>query len=64
VLRGPWSPPTVVRVEVVVGNEDRPLEDLLQAERAAVHKTFGTPDQMEGMAAFMEKRKPVFNQPQ
>jgi len=51
-------------MEVVVGNEDRPLEDLLQAERAAVHKTFGTPDQLEGIAAFLEKRKPVFNQPQ
>jgi len=51
-------------MEVVVGSEDRPLEDLLQAERAAVHKTFGTPDQAEGMAAFLEKRKPVFNQPQ
>ena len=51
-------------MEVVVGNEDRPLADLLQAERAAVHKTFGTPDQKEGIAAFLEKRKPVFNQPQ
>lgn len=51
-------------MDVVVGSEDRSLEDLLQAERAAVHKTFGTPDQAEGFAAFLEKRKPVFNQPQ
>ncbi len=51
-------------MEVVVGSEDRPLEDLLQAERAAVHKTFGSPDQAEGMTAFLEKRKPVFNQSQ
>ena len=35
---------------------------MLQAERAAVYKTFGTPDQQEGMAAFIEKHKPVFNQ--
>ncbi len=51
-------------MEVAVGSEDRTLEELLQAERAAVHKTMGTPDQMEGMVAFMEKRKPVFNQSQ
>ena len=51
-------------MEVVVGSEDRTLEELLQAERAAVYKTFGTPDQQEGMAAFIEKRKPVFNQAQ
>ncbi len=30
-------------------------------ERAAVHATFGTPDQVEGMRAFLGKRKPVFN---
>ncbi len=51
-------------MDVVVGSEDRSLEDLLQAERTAVHKTFGTPDQAEGIAAFLEKREPVFNQPQ
>ena len=51
-------------MEVVVGSEERPLEELLQAERAAVYKTFGTPDQQEGMMAFIEKRKPVFNQSQ
>lgn len=49
-------------MEVAVGSEDRTLDDLLRAERAAVHKTFGSPDQVEGMMAFLEKRKPVFNQ--
>lgn len=48
-------------MEVVVGSEDRPLNALLQAERDAVKATFNTPDQLEGMTAFMEKRKPVFN---
>lgn len=48
-------------MNVIVGSEDRPLQDLLQAERDAVHATFNTADQLEGMTAFMEKRKPVFN---
>jgi 1,4-dihydroxy-2-naphthoyl-CoA synthase len=49
--------------DVVVGSEDRALVDLLQAERDAVIATLGTPDQQEGMLAFLEKRRPVFNQP-
>ena len=48
-------------MDVVVGSEDRDLAALLQAERRAVLNTFGTPDQQEGMMAFLEKRKPVFN---
>jgi enoyl-CoA hydratase len=48
-------------MNVVVGSEDRNLEALLKAERAAVLNTFGTADQQEGMLAFLEKRKPVFN---
>lgn len=49
-------------LEVIVGSEDKTLEELLQAERTAVQKTFNTPDHQEGMTAFLEKRKPVFNQ--
>mgnify|MGYP001386002347 CR=1 FL=1 len=37
-------------------------EDLLKAERQAVKDNSGTKDSQEGMAAFMEKRKPIFNQ--
>jgi enoyl-CoA hydratase/carnithine racemase len=48
-------------LEVAVGCEDKTLEELLQTERAAVHKTFDSPDLQEGMMAFLEKRKPVFN---
>ena len=42
--------------------EHKTLEELLVAERAAVHATMGTPDAAEGMEAFLEKRAPVFNQ--
>ncbi|MEM9034545.1 MAG: enoyl-CoA hydratase/isomerase family protein [Actinomycetota bacterium] len=42
--------------------EHRTLDELLAAERAAVHATMGTADAREGMLAFLEKRKPVFNQ--
>jgi enoyl-CoA hydratase/carnithine racemase len=48
-------------MEVVVKSQDRSLEELLQAERRAVRATMASPDSEEGMRAFMEKRKPVFN---
>ena len=50
-------------MNVVVGSKDRDLSTLLKAEGDAVMATFGTPDQQEGMLAFLEKRKPIFNQP-
>ena len=40
----------------------RTLDELLAAERRAVHETFGSADAREGMMAFLEKREPVFNQ--
>ena len=43
-------------------SEDKTLV-ALAAERAAVHATRGTPDAREGIMAFLEKRRPVFNQP-
>lgn len=49
-------------LELIVGSEDRSLDELLKMERAAVHATFGTADAQEGMMAFIEKRPPVFNQ--
>jgi enoyl-CoA hydratase len=42
--------------------EHKTLDDLLAAERAAVHATMGSADAREGMMAFLEKRPPIFNQ--
>ena len=49
-------------LEAIVGSESRTLEENLQAERRSVQENSGTKDQIEGMMAFLEKRKPVFNQ--
>jgi len=38
------------------------LEELLAKERDGVKRCFGSKDATEGMMAFMQKRKPVFNQ--
>ena len=46
----------------LVGAETKTLEESLRDERAAVRANMGTPDATEGMMAFLEKRKPVFNQ--
>jgi enoyl-CoA hydratase/carnithine racemase len=46
----------------LVGAGDKALAESLADERAAVHATMGSADQREGMMAFLEKRKPRFNQ--
>lgn len=46
----------------IVGAEGKRLEESLADERQAVLATMGTPDQREGMMAFLEKRPPRFNQ--
>ncbi len=45
----------------LVTGDDKPLETSLRDERAAVHTTLGSHDQIEGMLAFTEKRAPVFS---
>lgn len=47
---------------VIIGAETCTLDELIAKERAAVHATMGTANAMEGISAFLEKRRPVFNQ--
>ena len=49
-------------LEVVVGNETKPLSESMEDEMTAVAANRDTKDSEEGMRAFMEKRTPVFNQ--
>lgn len=55
-------PPLAVRAAkaAVRTAGDRPLDDGLAAERRAFFSLFDTADQREGMAAFIEKRDPVW----
>jgi enoyl-CoA hydratase len=48
-------------MKVLVNSSDRELEELLIEERQAVKDNNGTKDSQEGMLAFLEKRKPLFN---
>src|SRR3954467_642671 len=56
-------PPLAVRAAkaAVLDASDRPLEDGLARERAAFFALFDTDDQAEGMAAFTQKRPPVWS---
>jgi len=56
------QPPLAVAgvLRAVVGAEHLPLEDALRVERDAVRRCSGSADQLEGMSAFLEKRRPVF----
>ncbi len=49
-------------LDLIVGSEDKTLPELLKLERAAVLANQQTADAREGIMAFLEKRKPVFNQ--
>ena len=49
-------------LETIVGFEARTLEESLNDEMRAAAASRGTADAREGMLAFMEKRRPVFNQ--
>ena len=48
-------------MKVLVNSSDRELEELLKEERQAIKDNNGTKDSQEGMMAFLEKRKPLFN---
>ncbi len=45
----------------IVGAGGKSLAESIADERRAVLATMGTPDQIEGMQAFLEKRRPRFN---
>ncbi len=49
-------------LDTVVGFETRTLDESMADEMRAAAANRGTPDAHEGMRAFLEKRKPVFNQ--
>ncbi len=55
-------PPVAVAgvLRCVVGAGSAPLDEALAEERAAVLRCGATQDQIEGMRAFIEKRRPVF----
>jgi enoyl-CoA hydratase len=55
-------PPLAVAgvLRCVVGAGSASLDEALAVERAAVQRCSGTSDQLEGMQAFLEKRRPVF----
>lgn len=48
-------------LQCLVEHDTTPLADGLEAERRSVKATYRTPDMLEGMRAFAEKRKPRFN---
>ena len=56
-----WSMPAVMMTKEAVGRAGEvSLAEGLRFERRLFHALFSTEDQKEGMAAFVEKRKPVF----
>ena len=52
----------LLMLDVIVGFEQRTLAQSLSDEAVAVTANLATADAREGMMAFMEKRRPVFNQ--
>jgi enoyl-CoA hydratase len=55
------SRPSVLMAKEAVNRAfETTLEEGLRFERRLFHSLFATEDQKEGMAAFIEKRKPVF----
>ena len=48
----------------LVTSAEKTLQQSLSDERAVFHATLGSPDMVEGMTAFLEKRQAVFNRSQ
>ena len=49
-------------LDTVVNSDSKTLKQSIEDEKQASKNTLNTPDWQEGMAAFAEKRRPVFNQ--
>jgi enoyl-CoA hydratase len=54
------SPILMMAKESVNRSFEVSLEEGIRFERRLFHSSFATEDQKEGMAAFVEKRKPTF----
>lgn len=59
-IAGMSLPATMLVKEAIHQADQVPLADGLRFERRVFHSLFATEDQKEGMAAFIEKRKPDF----
>ncbi len=59
-INGFSGPSTMLIKELVNLAYQGPLSDGVAVERRYFHAVFGSADQREGMAAFLEKRSPVF----
>jgi enoyl-CoA hydratase len=56
-----YSLPSVMMAKEAINRAfETPLSEGVRFERRLFHSLFGTEDQKEGMAAFVEKRKPTF----
>ena len=54
-------PSILMAKEAVNRAYELPLAEGVRFERRLFHSLFGTQDQIEGMEAFLNKRKPVFS---
>ena len=59
-IAGFSRPAVLLAKECVNRAEETTLAEGIRFERRVFHSLFGTPDQREGMAAFVEKRRPRF----
>ncbi len=54
-------PATLMIKDIINRSYETTLSEGIRYERRMFQASFGTPDQREGMAAFVEKRKPEFS---
>ena len=59
-IAGFSKPAVTLAKECVLTANNTTLDQGMRTERRAFHSLFGTPDQIEGMQAFIDKRKPDF----